>query len=134
MSRTVHHVTYKNRDSTQDPEPSSGFYVFRQAEKHRIWDLRYSAAVETAAEKDGHRVRPDRVIRTLEAHSYPRTNGLRRIGYAANRQERGLRAADRVAARAADRLLRGAEDAADAAWDIEFADPRHRHFAVWDAW
>lgn len=142
MSRTVHHVTYKNRLSTRTVkawEVAAGRRLWRWhlfgpiLEWHIIRDLRYSAA--SLAKARGERPKPARVVKRLEAFDYPRTYCKGHVvQYRANRQERALRAADRAAADRARHLLRAAGNAVDAAWDVEFPDPRHRHFAVWDSW
>lgn len=147
MSRTVHHVVYKRRDSTRLKEEArqriieSGgndwiryHQLFTTMEQHSLYGLRYSAAEVAKAEREGRRPRPQQRRHRLEAYTYPRTYGLRVIGGISNRQERGLRAADRVRDRKVRAVLRGAQDAVEAAWDIEFPDPRHRHFGVWDSW
>ncbi|MCC5574500.1 hypothetical protein IMZ11_02445 [Microtetraspora sp. AC03309] len=137
MSRTVHHVTDKHRDSTreEDARPPAQFWrITAPMAGHRIRSLRYSAAILRGAVEAGHRPRPTRVSRRLDAHTYPRTYGDRWIAYAANRQERALRAADRVAAVNTRHVLRAADELVDAAWDMDWPDPRHRHFAVWDSY
>lgn len=147
MSRTVHHVVYKRRHSTLERNREyeeliasggncwmSYHRLFTTMEWHSLSDLRYSAAELAKAEREGRRPRPQQRRHHLEAYTYPRTCGLRVIGGISNRQERGLRAADRAMDRKARQALRGAQDAVEAAWDMEFPDPRHRHFGVWDSY
>lgn len=145
MSRTVHHVRYKHRDSTKfeaewqaEVEAAEFPYVLRRRrffyneERHWIRALRYSAAILAEAAARGDRPRPEEVSRRLESYAYPRTHGLRYIGFFANRQERGLRAADRAVAQQVRHVVHSS--GFDAAWDVDWQDPRHRHFAVWDSW
>lgn len=147
MSRTVHHTRYKHRDSTHAKDEletliaaSGGSWTYRykivhwDREWHSIATLRYSASVEAEGKRNGHRPRPQHRQHRLESYTYPRTHGMRRTSYTANRQERALRAADRALEWKARQVLRGAQDAVEAAWEIDFPDPRHRHFAVWDSW
>jgi hypothetical protein len=147
MSRTVHHIVYTRRRSTQERNREyeeliasggncwmSYHPLFTTMEWHTLYDLRYSAAEVAKAERDGRRPRPTKLRHRLEAYEYPRSYGLRVIGGISNRQERGLRAADRVMDRRVRQMLRGAQDAVEAAWDVDFPDPRHRHFGVWDSW
>lgn len=63
--------------------------------------------------------------RRPSSKQYPRGG---RVGYAANRFERGVRTAWRDWAQQALAMPRGELD------DIEPPDPRHRHFAMWDWW
>lgn len=58
-----------------------------------------------------------------KAYSRPRS-----IGCVANRTERGIRCAWRNTRQA---LLAAGRNDVD---DIELPDPRHRHYALWDAW
>jgi hypothetical protein len=148
MSRTVHHVPYKYRDSTRAKEAhevmialSGVGYIrryhlpFSGGEWHSIITLRYSAAVEAVAELGGHRPRPQARLHRLLAYTYPRTHGIgHTVSGPSNRQERGLRAADRAVGREVAKALRAAQDAVQAAWDVEYPEPRHRHFGVWDSW
>lgn len=141
MSRTVHHVPYKQRTGTKRDEQEERVYRF--AWWRNTWPdtaneipsaLRYSAADLAEAEAGGRRPRPSRVTRRLRAGTYPRASNLRVIGALANRQERALRAADRTVDRWARQVLRGAEAPVEAAWDVDFPDPRHRHDGLWDSW
>jgi hypothetical protein len=146
MSRTVHHVRYKHRDSTKTKHAtqaeiveSGGNWVryhqlFTTMEWHSLYGLRYSAAALAKAERGGHRPRPESRRHRLEAYTYPRTYNVRVVGGISNRQERALRAADRAWDRKARQVLRGSQDATEDAWDVEFPDPRHRHYGVWDSW
>jgi len=142
MSRTVHHVPYNHRTGTRRYDADGRLYIFAwwratyPSTANEIRSaLRYSAAALAQAERAGHRPRPDRVTRRLEAGTYPRTFNLGHvIGGISNRQERALRAADRAVGREVGKMLRGAQDAVQAAWDVESPDPRHRHFGVWDSW
>lgn len=148
MSRTVHHVVYTRRDSTRERNREyeeliasggncwmSYHRLFTTMEWHSLYDLRYPAAELAAADRDGRRPRPTKRRHRLEAYEYPRTYGVgHTVSYRANRQERALRAADRAMDRLARSVLRGAQDAVEAAWDLDFPDPRHRHFGVWDSW
>lgn len=109
--------------------------MFTTREWHSIITLRYSAAVEATAELAGHRPRPQARRHRLEAYDYPRTYGIgHTVSGPSNRQERGLRAADRAAGREVAKVLRGAQDAAQDALDVEYPDPRHRYFGRWDSW
>lgn len=148
MSRTVHHVPYKQRHSTHLKEAErqriteaglnnwvSYHQIFLIMERHQVEDLRYSAAELAAARREGRRPRPQRRRHRLEAYTYPRTYGIgHTVSGPSNRQERGLRAADRAMDRLARQVLRGSQDAVEEAWDLDFPDPRHRHFGVWDSW
>lgn len=136
MSRTVHHVSYEHRLSTheRDLRRHAHWSLVHHPTRHRIRALRYSAAVEAVAAVNGHRPRPEAISPRLEAYTYPRTHGGQFIAYAANRQERALRAADRIAGNRTRQAVRGALDSVEAAWEVDYPDPRHRHFAVWDSW
>lgn len=147
MSRTVHHVVYNYRESTlaRDRElrriTDSGVHVWvswhqlhNPMEWHSLTDLRYSAAALAEAAREGRRPRPQRLRHRLAAYTYPRATGARLVARISNLQERSLRAADRAMGQRARQVLRGSQDAVEAAWDLDFPDPRHRHFAVWDSW
>jgi hypothetical protein len=129
MSRTIHHVPYKHRSGLVEDLGRERWFTWPRT-AHLIRALRYSAAVERAAEQGGFRVRPVPVTRRLEAYDYRRTYGDRSIAIDATTRERALRAATRVAARRAVQLLRVTPDAA---LDVDFPDPRHRRGALWDA-
>lgn len=144
MSRTVHHVRYNHRDSTREYEERLALYphlrwglrrMFSARESHVVFTLRYSAAAERRAEESGHRPRPEKLRRRLRAYTYPRTFGMGRIvSEPARRLQRALRAAERATERQIRAVLRAAPDPVEQAWDVDFPDPRHRHFGVWDAW
>lgn len=141
MSRTVHHTPYEQRTGTKRDRENERPYIFAwwratyPSTTNEIRALRYSAAALAEGEAGGHRPRPTRVTRHLEAGTYPRTFNMSDvIGGISNRQERGLRTADRAMDCRARAMLRSAGDLVEDAWDIDFPDPRHRHFGVWDSW
>ncbi|GLX06745.1 hypothetical protein Misp03_36720 [Microbispora sp. NBRC 16548] len=73
-----------------------------------------------------HRPAPERVIRNFTPYNYPRGVGKRGIRAVSKMDQKALRAAARAARDRALQSLRAEEHPADAAWDVEFPEPRHR--------
>jgi hypothetical protein len=156
MARTVHHVSYDQRDSTHARHRAAGvrcnahtFYPWHReyvcdyrGPEHTITVLRYSALAFVVADRTGTRPSPQRVTAVFE-----RVTGVRKykstdaLGEAANIRERvarqRLRDQARVLAAQANAVLaHGVDgDAIEDLYDLDEPTPaRHRGSAIYDIW
>ncbi|WP_406001513.1 hypothetical protein [Streptomyces sp. NBC_00829] len=122
MSRTVHHIPLKHRDTSWWSPPTGPWTA------HSLVELRYPSAELEESRRVGRRPVPRRVVRAFASYTYPRAHGRTPIT-GQDEREASARAALRLFCTRAHKELRASSLATE---DLDFPPIRHRHGCIWD--